>query len=306
MRAPVLSSITGRMRLFSRSVITLHVESDSVRLLVVKGERITDWGVEPLEPGLVSDGVVADPQAVGMHVRSVLASHQSRSGKLVASLTGQGSVSRILSFPQMSPSLMTEAITREMKRQMPVSLDEMHVSWQVIGGENGHLRVFVLGVPRDALRPQVEALNHSGRKLRSMDIKPLSLVRGVGRHDALIADLEPESIDIIVVRGGIPDTVRTVSLGSREGETEDKVRQLGEELARTVKFYTDTHREAPLPPSTPVCLTGSLAGRVASSGVVETSVAYPVEPLSPPLECPPDLPVATFMVNIGLALKETW
>ncbi len=305
MKVPVLSSMGSPMRVLSRPVVTLHVEGDSIRLLVVRGRRVTDWGVQPLEPGLVRSGVVADQEAVGMQVRSLLTSHHVDGGRLVASLTGQHSVPRMLSFPEMSAQLLEEAIPREMKRQMPVPLEEMHLSWQVVGSENGNLRVFALGVPRDVLGPLVGAIKASGRKLHGMDIKPLSLVRAVGRRDALIADLEPEGVDVIVVRDGIPATIRTVSLGPQAGDVGDKVRRLGEELTRTVKFYCDTCQKEALPPTAPVCLTGSLAEEAASSGIVEVSVAYPVEPLSPPLECPPDLPVATFMVNIGLALKES-
>lgn len=305
MKAPVLSSTA--LKLFSGSVTTLDIEGGSVRLLVARGRRVTDWGIELLEPDLVADGVVADAQAVGTHIKSMMASHHVRNGKLIASLTGQRSVHRILKFPQMKAQLLREAIPREMRREMPVSLAEMHVSWQIIGAENagnGHMRVFALGVQRDILGPQVEAIKLAGRKPDSMDIKPLALVRAVGKRDALIADLEPESIDVIVVREAIPAIIRTVSLRYEFSEVEYKVRRLAEELARTVKFYSDTNREDPLPPSTPVCLTGSLAEEVASSGFVEASVSYPVAPLSPPLECPPDLPVATFMVNMGLALKE--
>jgi hypothetical protein len=306
MKAPALPSL-DTIRLFSGPVTTLDIEGGSVRLLLAKGRRVIDWGIEPLEADLVADGVIAEPQAVGAHIKSVLAAHHVRNGKLIASLTGQRSVHRILKFPQMKTQLLREAIPREMKREMPVSLDAMHVSWQILDAENagnGHLRVFALGVQRDILGPQVEAIKLAGRKPDSMDIKPLALVRAVGRREALIADLEPESIDVIVVREAIPATIRTVSLRYEFSEVEYKVRRLGEELARTVKFYSDTNREDPLSPSTPVCLTGSLAEEVASSGFVEASVPYPIAPLSPPLECPPELPVATFMVNIGLALKE--
>jgi len=222
----------------------------------------------------------------------------------VVGLTGQRCVPRIIDFPQMNLRLLKEAVPREMKREMPVPMEEMHLSWQIIRRDNGHLRVFALGVPRDVLGLQMEAIRLAGAKLQSMDVKPLALVRAVGRGEALIADLEPGSLDIIVVRGGIPATIRTVSLQREIDTTEDKARRLGEELARAVKFYNDTHPEEPLQPSTPAYLTGSLAEAAASSGVVEASVGHPVEPLAPPLQCPADLPLATFMVNIGLALKE--
>lgn len=304
MRAQALLSITSGMQLFSHSVATLHVEADSVRLLVVNGDRITDWGVQPLEPGLVRGGVVADEQAVGAQIRSLLEGHRVKNGRLVACLTGQRSVPRILDFPRMSAPLLQEAVARQLKREMPVALEDVHLSWQVVPSENGLLRVFALGVPRDVLGPLVQAIKLSGRELHSMDIKPLCLVRAVGQRDALIADLEPDGVDVVVVRDSISATIRTVSLGLEGSEVEDKIHRLGEELTRTVKFYSDTHPEERLHPSTPVFLTGSLAKEAAASGVVERSVGYPLQALSPPLDCPPGLPAASFMVNIGLALKE--
>jgi len=304
MNSGAVTSILGALRLRPQSVTTVHIEGSSVRLLVVKDKQITSWGIEPLEPGLVRDGVVADPKAVGRHISALFAAQHVGRSNLVAGLTGQRCVPRILEFPQVNPRLLTEAITREMKREMPVPLDETHLSWQIIRRDNDHLRVFALGVPRDLLVPQMEAIRLAGGKLRSMDIKPLALVRAIGRAEALIADLEPESLDIIVVRGGIPAAIRMVSL-QREIETmEDKVRRLGEELARAVKFYNDTHQEEPLQPETPTYLTGSLAEAAASAGVAEALAGHPAEPLPSPLHHPGDLPLAAFMVNIGLALKE--
>ncbi len=305
MKADVIRSIERPLRRLSRSVITLHIEGSSVRLLAVRSGQVTEWGTEPLEPGLVRDGVVANPKAVGERIRFLLTAHHVRKSNLVAGLSGHRCMPRVLDFPGVEPRLLKEAVPREMKRELPVPLDEMHLSWQVVGGENGHLRVFALGVPKDVLGPQVEAIRLAGATLRSMDVKPLALVRAVGQGEAIIADLEPDTLDVIVVRGGVPATIRTVSLRREIETTEDKVLRLGEELTRAVKFYNDTHPEEPLQPSTPTYLTGSLAEEAASSGVPEASIGHPVEPLAPALQHPADLPVATFMVNIGLALKES-
>ena len=303
MKADAVSSPKGPSRLLSQSVTTLHIEGDSVRLLTVRDGQVAEWGMVPLEPGLVRDGVVADPQALGERIKSLLAGHNVSKRSIVAGLSGQRCVPRLLDFPHMDLRLLNEAVPREMKRELPVPLEEMHLSWQVIRRENGNVRVFALGVPRDSLDPQVESIRLAGGSLLSMDIKPLALVRAVGRSEALIADLEPDSLDIIVVRDGIPAAIRTVSLRGETEAVEDNVRRLGEELARAVKFYSDTHPEEPLQPSTPAYLTGSLADEVARSGVIETAVGRTVEPLAPPVQYPGDLPVAAFMVNIGLALK---
>jgi hypothetical protein len=304
MRADIGKSMAGPLRRLSRPVTTLHVEGSSVRLLAVRGGQVTQWGTEPLEPGLVEEGVVVNPRAVGGRIESLLAAQHISKRDLVAGVSGHRCVPRILDLPRMAPRLLKEVVPREMKKELPVPLDEMHISWQVIGEENGHLRVFALGVPKDVLGPQVEAIRLAGATLRSMDIKPLALVRAVGRGEALIADLEPETLDVIVVRGGIPATIRSVSLRREIERTEDKVRRLGEELGRAVKFYNDTHPEQALPRSTPAYLTGSLAEAAASIAVAEALIGHPMEALAPTLQYTPDLPLATFMVNIGLALKE--
>ena len=44
-----------------------------------------------------------------------------------------------------------------------------------------------------------------------------------------------------------------------ESDGEESLARFRDELARTIKFYNDTHRQEPLPPSTPIFLTGSLA-----------------------------------------------
>ncbi|MEX1252794.1 MAG: pilus assembly protein PilM [Dehalococcoidia bacterium] len=293
-----------RVPVLSQSVVTVHIECDSVRFLAAKQNRVIEWGLEPLPAGLVHDGVISDPRAVGARIEALLSGHRAVGGRLVLGLSAQRSMPRFLQFPPLAGSMLEEAVRREIKRDAPMPLEEMHLAWQTLEPEAGQTRVFALAVPLDAIEQHLAALKAANRRPQAIDSKPLALVRAVGRADALIADLEPDSIDVVVVRRCVPVITRTVGLRP-DDSTQDRVRRLGEELTRTVKFYTDTHREDQLPFSTPVFLTGSLAQEVAAAGVVEASVAYQVESLAPPVECPVGLPLATYMVNIGLALKES-
>jgi hypothetical protein len=286
-----------------QSVTTLHVGSEDVRFLTARQGRVIDWGSEPLPPGLVADGAIANTEVAGACIEKLLSGRRSIGGRLVAGLGAQHSVPRILEFPSLSGQFLEEAVRREMKRDAPMQPDEMQLGWQVLESDDKHTRIFALAAPRRAIDQLVAALLAANRRPQSIDSKPLALVRAVGRADALIADLEPDSIDVIIVRRCVPVTTRTVGL-RHDASVDDKVRRLGEELTRTAKFYADNNRDDPLRFSTPVFLTGSLAPAVAAAGIVEASVAYPIEPLAPAMLCPPDLPVATYMMNIGLALKE--
>ncbi len=292
-------------RLLQRPVVALSVEGTSVRLLLVKGDRVSAWTEAPLEPGLVKEGVIADPQAVGIVLKDLLDSYRVLGGRLVASVTGLRSIPRMLDLPKMNPQMMEAAVVREAKREMPVPLEDIYLSWQTLAVNDGHQRVFALGVPRDALDPLLRAIAVTGRRAHAVDIKPLALARAVNRREAIIADIEPDSADVVVVTGGMPAIMRTVVSRGEGAALEDSIDRCRGELARTIKFYNDTHRQEPLPSSTPLFFTGSLAEEAATAiESLEGLAIYPVEPVAPPLECPPDLPIASYAVNIGLAAKE--
>lgn len=295
MRAPSLP-FTGS------ACVAVNVEADSVRGLVARGRRVTAWGAIPLDAGVVQNGAVVDGEAVAEATYRLLESLGARGGRLLASVTGQRSVPRILEFPKMESRLVGEAVEREMKRELPVPLDETYIASQAIGGENGRMKVFALGLPRDVLDPLVGAFGLLGMRLHAADIKPLALVRAVARANTLIVDVERGSIDVIVVQDGVPITIRTVGLAGAQDDVQDVIGRAAEELARTVKFYRDTHGEHELPTDTPLSVTGSLAREVTETAQASTGLT--AAPISVPMTCPKGFEPAAYMVNIGLALKE--
>ena len=286
-----------------RRTVTLNIEDRDIRVLVARGGSVLAWQDVPLEPGLVKEGVIADAEAVGAALKTVLDSQSMSGGKLVASITGFRSIARVLELPKMNPELLEEAVTREAKREMPVPMEDIYLSWQTLGANDGHERVFALGVPRDILDPLLKAMAVAKRQLSAIDTKPLALARAANREEAIIADVEPASADIVVVARGVPVIMRTVVERDGEPDGDERVQRFRDEVARTVKFYNDTHRQEPLEPSTPIFVTGSLAG-LAMTEPFDSLTQYPIEPLSPPLDCPTELPIQSYAVNIGLALKE--
>ena len=286
-----------------KQTVTLNIEGQGIRALVARGSSVVAWQEVPLGPGLVKDGVIIDAEAVGATLRTMLDSEAMSTGKLVAGITGFRSIARVLELPKMNPELLEEAVTREAKREMPVPMEDIYLSWQSLGIDDGHERVFALGVPRDILDPLLKAVTVAKRQLTAVDTKPLALARAANRDEAIIADIELGSADIVVVTSGVPVIMRTVVERDGEPDGEERVQRFREEVTRTVKFYNDTHRQEPLEPSTPIFVTGSLAEQAVTEPF-DSLGQYPVEALSPPLACPTELPLQSYAVNVGLALKE--
>jgi type IV pilus assembly protein PilM len=204
----------------------------------------------------------------------------------------------------MKPSLLEDAIRREAKRAMPVPVEELYLSHQVISERGGMQQVYVLGAPRDLVDAHIGAFQVAGIQLKAMDLKPLALVRAVNQRNAVIADLESESFHVIVVKDAIPDITRSAVL-HREGlDLQRKARRLVEEVIRTIDFYNHSHPDRPLEPSVPVFLTGELTAVPSVNKTIQAEMGYTIQVPKPPLEYPEALPLSQFMVNIGLALKK--
>ena len=290
--------------MFSKSIVTLNIESNEVRYLVARGKRILHWGGIPLAPGLVKRGFVADPAQVSLAIDALFREKKLPRRGVVASLTGLRSALRIFSLPRIKSNLLDEAIQHEAEREMPVPLEELYLTRQPLG-RNGHeQRFYVLGVPRDLLDAEVRTLAQAGIRAEIINLKPLALARAVNREQALIIDLEPETFDLVLVGGGIPLIMRTVISRGEGMILEDRIPQLADELTRTVQFYNSSHPEHPLDSTTPAFLTGLLANDDTARDLVKAAIDNPIEMLASPFECPPDLPLAQYAVNIGLALRQ--
>ncbi len=289
--------------MFSKRIITLNIEADSVRVLAVKGKTVEKWGSASLEPGVVKDGLVLQPEVLSKAIDKLFADLKLPRKRAVVSVTGLRATFRIITLPQVKPALLEESIRWEAKAQMPVSLEELYLSWQVIGSRESEQDIFVLGMPREVVDAQMSALANAGIKGRVLDFKPLALARVAGCRDAIVLNLEPDSYEIALIADGIPVVTRTVTPKSEGAVLEDNLWRLSEEIGRIVEYYNREHPMCSIAPDIPVFSMGSLANDSGTADAIVNGIGFPVEPLKIPVKYPADFPVATYAVNLGLAYR---
>lgn len=289
--------------MFRRSVTTLHIEASSIKGLVLKGRKVVWWDGAPLEPGIVRDGLVLEPRELGRAIDALFTAGQVPRDKVILSLNGLHSTFRILTVPQLKPMQMADTIRRVAKKEMPLPLDELYLSWQPMRSSGNKQEVFVLGVPREAVDVLVKAIGYASIKPYVMDLKALALARVANRADALILDLEPENFGITLIANGFPAIMRTFIPKRGDMILEDNVRRLAGEILRTVEFHNRDHPTNPLGPETPVFLTGETTLKPGTEDIVQSEIQYPIEALRPLLEYEASFPVAPYVINIGLGLR---
>ncbi len=301
----VVKRMVGK-RMAMGAVVTLDVDSTAIRLLETARGTVKKWASIPLETGEVEEGRVSDQPALGTMVKQLMSSSGIKASKVNVSVSGLYSISRILPMSGLPAGLTTEEALLEMAQDaMPLSEDRLYLSWQTIAAGEGEQNALVVGVPRDAIDGAVQSLRAAGLNPHILELKAMALTRVVNKERAIVLNIEPSSFDIVVAVNGVPEIMRTIPWQLDKLTEEDKVEHLALTLELTVDFYNLRHPNAPLDPATPLFITGQTAEDSTLGEKLQAKLGYPVEPLAPPLECPENLPISQYAVNIGLALRET-
>jgi hypothetical protein len=291
------------MSIFSRNVRTLNIESDNIRILSARGNKVNKWGEVQVPPGLIKSTLINDPVQVASLISGLFKEvGMSRSNVSVA-VSDFRSVSRFVTLPGMKSGKVEEAVMWTAERELPVPLDTLYISWQVLERTGDEQRVFILGIPRNAFDQLVKTLWIAGISTRAIDCKPIALGRLVDRDDAVIVDLENETISIVLKVKGTPVVMHTVLVNPENTLFEDRIQRLVDDLFRTVEYFNSGSHGQQVGPEVPLYLTGSLV----NDGIPEqVRASLDREVLTPeiPFDLPGDIPVTGYAVNIGLVLRE--
>jgi len=125
--------------------ITLDISSENLKMVSINGNLVEKWGTAPLTSGMVRDGLILQPEAVGEAIDALFRDLKITKGGIIATITGLSFTYRMLRLPRLKPALMTEAILRAAKKEIPLSLDEIYLSWRIIGNTKDETDVFLSG-----------------------------------------------------------------------------------------------------------------------------------------------------------------
>jgi len=288
------------------SVVTIDIDDAAIRLLEARGMSVRKWASVSLEPGVVDGGVISDPRALGVMVRKLMTSSGIKASKSIATINGVYSMSRLL--PVSNPpagSTFQETVMERARETLPLSEEQLYLSWQTVATGETERQVLVVGVPRELIDGEMRSLRVAGINPRTLELRTMALARVVAKEQALILNIEPSSFDIVVVANGIPEIMRSIALQQSDLDEESRAEHLAVTLELTVDFYNARHLDSPLDLATPLVITGQMSEDITLVESLQARLSYPVEPLAPPLEFPEELPVAQYAGNIGLALRET-
>jgi Tfp pilus assembly PilM family ATPase len=297
---------------FTKKITTLSIDGNDLRCLVLRRDEVLSWRTATAPETLVNQGIIHDPQAAAELLQKLIKNIKGGKRNFLSSVTDQRLVHRIMNIPAVKENLREETVQRKAKQEFAIPVDESDFSWKIIRQDANQLFLLVLAIPKLVIDQQVAMLKAAGIKPKRLDAKPLALIRCVDRPTAVVVNLEPHSMSVIIVINRIPVIVRTIPLEGEDFSREARLDLLAQELGRTTKYYNESNKKNRLPDDTPLFITGKLftppdmdqrlEGSVSLSERLQTTTSFPVQLPGPPLKYPENFPVAEYAVNLGAAL----
>jgi len=292
------------MDILGRKTVTLDITSTSLRLLMVKGRKVVKWASAPIVPGLIDEGVIRDTEFLGYNVISLMETSGIRSKKVVVSVNGIYSIARVVDLPVQNGHKREEMFNSLAESVLPLPPDHFYVSWKMLSVNGKGDKALLVGMQPGIIDPEIEALKSVSIKPHIINLKGMALLKLIDTPYALIANVESDYVDIVLVAEGLPYVMRTVA--RRDGiSLANWAKDISVLLDQTMMFYNTRYR-ADLESNDMRCyLTGQLMDNQIVAGILQDSCGQPLGSITVPLDYPPNLPVNEYAINLGLALKNT-
>ena len=263
----------------------------------------------------MTQGRILTPKFVGNVLKSTIKDIKGSRKNVISCMSGIRAVHRVLKIPHIPDQLLAETVVRKARQEFAIPIEENDISWQIISRDGDQITLFVVAIQKNIIDAQVQALREANIKPRVMDIKPLALTRVTDQDTALVVNLEAQSMELIIIVNQVPLLIRAVPLDSGELSPEAKADLLAQELARTTKYYNESHKSDRLPESTPLFITGALFSVTGLESRLESSeslierfqgrTSYPLQRPEIDLTLPEKFPLLRYAVNLGLGTKKS-
>ncbi len=284
--------------------LTLYIEDSEIKIVVADGKKVLKWASLILEQKLVSNGVIQDEKQIALEIKNILQSAEIRDKKVTVGLSGLNSVFRFITFPPDIPrNMIDEAIVNEARRVLPMSVEQVYLSYQQISNTKEERQYFLAAHPRNATDALVNTVKAAGLKIQSLDLAPLALARCVNEPIAVIVNSWLTYLDVIVLSDSQPKVIRSLSLPIESDDLALKLPTIGEEIVRTVMYYKTSYPDSTLGDSTPIMVCGDLANKEDEVKANLGELKNDVFTITAPISTESEFPVCQYMINIGMSLK---
>src|SRR5512139_4021393 len=141
------------------NLLGLDLGSSYVKVVQLKdtraGYELALFDLLPLQPGIISDGLIADKGKLIASIKELLRKVGVKRGNAVLGLSGHSSVIiKRIALPVMTEEELSASMKYEAEQYIPFDVNDVSMDFQILGpkqGEEGKMDVVLVAVKRHVI-----------------------------------------------------------------------------------------------------------------------------------------------------------
>jgi type IV pilus assembly protein PilM len=237
-----------------RGTVGLDIDGRYLAAAQVDGGRVVRGASLDLPSGLVRDGEVTDPEALGRHMKS-FASEAGLPKSVRLGVSNQQIVVRAVELPRIEDEAeRDQAVRFQASEAIAMPLEEAVLDHQVAGYASApdgtpRMQVVIVAARRKMLETLLEAVKAGGLKAEGIDLDAFALVRAL----AAGGDGDDEAATVFCHLGGV--TNLAIAVGSScfftrplaaVWDDEDAGSRLADEIRLSIDYYMTQPQARPV------------------------------------------------------------
>lgn len=232
----------------SSPLVGIDISSTAVKVVQLSRHgdryRVDHFGIEPLQPGAVTDKTIAETESVGKTIEAALkkAGIRSRAAALAIGGSGTGIITKIIQvsgdLKKMSEDDIQSQVELEASNHIPYPIDEVRMDYMVLGPARteGFLDVLLAAARNESAIQVQEAAEIAGLTVEVLDVEQLAIEKAYSEvahqlrlsdEDVVaLVDIGASMITLNVMRAGRSIFQRQVQFDAKHLEKE-LVRRMG-------------------------------------------------------------------------------
>lgn len=152
----------------ARNCIGLDLGSSCIKLTQLKLSRgstqLLAFGIEPLPPDAITDGVISNREAVVEAIRALFGRLRIKQREVAVAISGNAVIIKKIFVPAMDADEFEEQIPIEAENHIPFTRADVDIDYEPLSGRNpqGQMEVLLVAAKRDVVAAYREVIKEAG------------------------------------------------------------------------------------------------------------------------------------------------
>jgi type IV pilus assembly protein PilM len=210
----------------TKQCIGLDIGSSAIKLVQLKAARrglaLVNFGIEPVPPQSIVDGVILNHSAVVDAIRNLIRRIHLRGKGMALAVSGNAVIIKRITIPAMEGPALDEQMEWEVRQNIPFSREDVVVDHEVLVQQTpqGQMEVLLVAAKRDVVSQFNQAVRDAGLQPVVVDTAAFALQNaveggiGYARGEAVaIINVGASYSTLSIVNNGMPSFNRDISAG---------------------------------------------------------------------------------------------